>query len=150
MNFNDTEITNKDEIDTPAELQGLTDVPLFGRVEIGRFEVGQPSSNINFMANYERNKWSVMLRGVRYGEIEAIRSDPNEDQVYSNVFTTDLEFAYSISDNVRFALGGNNIFDVYPDKTFQGNSFNGIFQYSGFSPSGFEGRYIYSRITVNM
>jgi iron complex outermembrane receptor protein len=150
MNFNDTEITNKDEIDTPAELQGLTDVPLFGRVEIGRFEVGQPSSNINFMANYERNKWSVMLRGVRYGEIEAIRSDPNEDQVYGNVFTTDLEFAYSISDNVRFALGGNNIFDVYPDKTFQGNSFNGIFQYSGFSPSGFEGRYIYSRITVNM
>jgi iron complex outermembrane receptor protein len=150
MNFNDTEITNKDEIDTPAELQGLTDVPLFGRVEIGRFEVGQPSSNINFMANYERNKWSVMLRGVRYGEIEAIRSDPNEDQVYGNVFTTDLEFAYSVSDNVRFALGGNNIFDVYPDKTFQGNSFNGIFQYSGFSPSGFEGRYIYSRITVNM
>ncbi|MDZ7755533.1 TonB-dependent receptor [Rhodohalobacter sp.] len=149
MNFNETEITNKDEIDTPSELQGLTDVPLFGRVEIGRFEVGQPSSNINFMANYEREKWSVMLRGVRYGEIEAVRSDPNDDQVYGNIFTTDLEFTYSISDDVRLALGGNNIFDVYPDKTFQGNSFNGIFQYSGFSPSGFEGRYLYSRITMN-
>jgi len=150
MNFNETEITNKDEIDTPDELEGLTDVPLFGRVEIGRFEVGQPNSNINFMANYERDKWSVMLRGVRYGEIEVLRVNPDSDQVYGNIFTTDLEFNYNISENVRFALGGNNIFDVYPDKTFQGDSFNGIFQYSGLSPSGFEGRYLYSRIRVSI
>lgn len=149
MNFNETEITNKDEIDTPEELQGLTTVPLFGRVEIGRFEVGQPNSNINFMTNYSRDRWSVMMRAVRYGEIEVIRNDPGDDQVYGNVLFTDLEFTYNIGDQMRLSLGGNNIFDVYPDKTFQGNSFNGIFQYSGFSPSGFEGRYLYSRVTLN-
>lgn len=149
MNFNETEITNKDEIDTPQELQGLTTVPLFGRVEVGRFEVGQPNSNINFMTNYSRDSWSVMLRAVRYGEIEVIRSSPDEDQVYGNVLFTDLEFTYNFSDNVNLSLGGNNIFDIYPDKTFQGNSFNGIFQYSGFSPSGFEGRYLYSKVSVN-
>jgi iron complex outermembrane recepter protein len=150
VNYNETEITNKDEIDTPQQLVGLTDTPLFGRVEIGRFEVGQPKSNINFMANYSTDRWSAMLRTVRYGEITVRRNNPDEDQVYGNVFFTDLEFTYNISDQVRFSLGGNNIFDVYPDKTFQGNSFNGIFQYSGFSPSGFEGRYLYSRVTVNI
>lgn len=150
VNFNETEITNKDEIDTPQQLIGLTDTPLFGRVEIGRFEVGQPKSNINFMANYNRSNWDVMLRLVRYGEIEVRRSNPDDDQVYGNVLFTDLEFSYNFSNNVRLSVGGNNIFDVYPDKTFQGNTFNGIFQYSGFSPSGFEGRYVYSRVTVNI
>jgi len=150
MNFNETEITNKDEIQTPAVLEGLTNTPLFGRVEIGRFEVGQPSSNINFMANYSTNNWDFMLRAVRYGEIEVLRGNPDEDQVYGNVLLTDFEFSYNVSNQLRFSLGGNNIFDVYPDKTFQGNSFNGIFQYSGFSPSGFEGRYLYTRVTINI
>lgn len=149
-NFTDTEITNKDEIETPENLQDLTDTPLFGRVEIGRYEVGQPESNINVMANYTTGPLGIMVRGVRYGEFTSLDSgNPDEDQTYGAVFTTDLELNYNISDNVRFALGGNNIFDVYPDKTFQANSFNGIFQYSGFSPSGFEGRYLYSRISLN-
>jgi iron complex outermembrane recepter protein len=150
MNFNQTEITNQDEIQTPAVLEGLTDTPLFGRVEIGRFEVGQPSSNINFMANYARDSWDVMLRVIRFGEIEALRANEADDQVYSALISTDLEFSYNFSENVRFSLGGNNIFDVYPDKNFQSASFNGILQYSGFSPSGFEGRYLYTRLTVNI
>ncbi|WP_340106039.1 TonB-dependent receptor [Rhodohalobacter sp. 8-1] len=150
-NFNETEITNKNEIDTPENLQDLTDTPLFGRVEIGRYEVGQPKSNINVMANYNTGPFGIMLRGVRYGEFTSIDSSgPDEDQTYGSVFTTDLELNYNISDGVRLALGGNNIFDVYPDKTFQTNSFNGIFQYSSFSPSGFEGRYLYTRVSINI
>lgn len=149
FNYNETEITNQDEINTPPELEGLTDTPLFGRVEIGRFEVGQPTSNLNLMANLTSGPWDVMVRGVRYGEIEDIRSNPDDDQVYGSLFSTDLELGYNFSEGVRFTFGGNNIFDQYPDKTFQGNSFNGIFQYSGFSPSGFGGRYIYSRLTLD-
>jgi len=149
FNYNETEITNKDEIQTPENLEDLTDTPLFDRVEIGRFEVGQPSSNLNLMANYTTGPWGLMLRGVRYGEIEVRRSDPEEDQVYDALFTTDIELGYNFSENVRITAGANNLFDQYPDKTFQGNSFNGIFQYSGFSPSGFGGRYLYSRITLN-
>lgn len=149
FNYNETEITNKDEIQTPANLDGLTDTPLFGRVEIGRFEVGQPKTNLNMMANYTTGPWGLMVRGVRYGEIEVRRSNPDQDQVYSSLFSTDIDLSYSFSDNVRATFGGNNVFDQYPDKTFQGNSFNGIFQYSGFSPSGFSGRYLYSKVTLN-
>ena len=148
-NFNETEITNKDEIQTPENLQGLTDVPLFGRVEIGRFEVGQPKSNINLMASYNKGPWNFMLRGVRYGEIEVISANPDDDQVFGNVFITDLEAGFAFAENVRLSVGANNLFDTYPEKTYQGNSFNGIFPYSGFSPSGYEGRYLYSRVTLN-
>jgi len=150
-NFNETEITNEDEIDTPENLQQLTDTPLFGRNEIGRYEVGQPKSNVNVMANYTKGPIGIMLRGVRFGEFTSIDSgSPDEDQTYGAVFTTDLELNYSFNDKVRLALGGNNIFDVYPDKTFQTNSFNGIFQYSSLSPSGFEGRYLYTRVSINI
>jgi len=149
FNYNETEITNPEEIETPANLEGLTDTPLFGRVEIGRFEVGQPSTNLNVMANYTTGPFGVMVRGVRYGEIEVRRANPDNDQVYGSLLSTDVELNYSFSENVRFTLGGNNVFDQYPDKTFQGDSFNGIFQYSGFSPSGFGGRYLYSRVTLN-
>ncbi|MCH8487615.1 MAG: TonB-dependent receptor [Candidatus Cyclonatronum sp.] len=149
MNFNETEITNKDEIETPAELIGLTNTPLFGRVEIGRFEVGQPKSSINATVNYSKGPFDAMVRVVRYGETEVIRASEADDQVYGNVFFTDLELNYRIGNNLRFSVGGNNIFDVYPDKTFQANSNFGIFQYSGFSPSGFEGRYVYSKISLN-
>ena len=48
------------------------------------------------------------------------------------------------------ALGANNVFDVYPDKTIKRNSFNGIFQHSGYSPFGFNGRYIYTRLDMTL
>lgn len=149
MNFNETEITNKDEIQTPAVLEGLTTTPLFGRVEIGRFEVGQPKTTINASVNYSKGPFDAMLRVVRFGETEVIRVNEDDDQVYGNVFFTDLELNYRIGSNLRFTVGGNNIFDVYPDKTFQANSNFGIFQYSSFSPSGFDGRFVYSKISLN-
>ena len=150
LNFNKTKITNKDEIQTPEVLQGLTETPLFGRVAIGRFEVGQPSSNINFTTNYSGNRWSSLFRIIRYGEIEALRRNENDDQIYGAMITADFEISYNFRPNVVFSFGGNNIFDSYPDKTFQSESNNGIFQYSSFSPSGFEGRYLYTRFTVRI
>jgi iron complex outermembrane recepter protein len=150
MNFNQTEITNKDDIQTPAALLGLTETPLFGRVEVGRFEVGQPRSTINFMTTYTTNKWNILARITQYGEIEALRRNEDNDQVFGAKILTDLEVSYNISDNVILAIGGNNIFDIYPDKTFQSESNNGIFQYYSFSPSGFDGRFLYSRIRLNI
>ncbi len=150
MNFNQTEITNTDEIQTPSVLREFTETPLFGRVEVGRFEVGQPRSTINFMAAYTLNSWNVLTRITQFGEIEALRRNEDNDQVFGAKILTDFEISYNISDHVTLAFGGNNIFDIYPDKTFQSESNNGIFQYYSFSPSGFDGRFLYSRIRVNI
>ena len=150
INFNQTEITNKDKIQTPAALLGLTETPLFGRVEVGRYEVGQPRSTVNLLANYSMSNWSFLIRSVRFGEIEALRRNEDDDQVFSAKLITDLEISYRISSHVNLALGSNNIFDIYPDKTYQNESNNGIFQYYSFSPTGFDGRFIYSRIRFSM
>ncbi len=152
INFTKTEITNKDAILTPAALQSVTSIPLFGRVEQARFEVGQPRSTYNFIANYDYNDLGVLLRTVRYGEITNVQSitDLTLDQTFSAKWITDAEVSYRLFKDHVVAVGVNNIFDVYPDKVWKINSNNGIQQYSGQSPSGFNGRFVYARASVKI
>ena len=48
------------------------------------------------------------------------------------------------------SFGANNLFDEYPDATSLNpnlaGTFSDIFPFSGFSPFGFSGRYVYGRI----
>lgn len=151
MNFNETEVTNEDEIQTPPELAEVTTIPLQARNTIGRLTVGNPKSSWNFMANYNWNNFGVMLRVLRYGETTSLNTtDPTRDQTYDPLLVTDIELSYDVSKQISFAFGSNNLLDVYPDKTVKRNAFNGIFQYSGFSPSGYNGRYVYTRLNVSL
>lgn len=150
-NFTQTEITNKDEISTPAVLKQYTSVPLFGRVEQGRYEDGQPNSSIQTSFSVERGNWDMVVRVNRFGEFKTYNpTNEKFDQLYSAKFITDLEFSHKLSTNATFAFGANNLLDVYPDRTLQRNSNNGIFQFSGQSPFGFDGRYLYSRLSVRI
>ena len=57
---------------------------------------------------------------------------------------------------LQFAIGSNNVFDVYPDRSPIGNRPTGVggqypinqyyLPYTGFSPFGFNGRFIYGRV----
>ncbi|MFN3596466.1 MAG: TonB-dependent receptor [Rubricoccaceae bacterium] len=156
-NLNETVITNKDEIQTPEVLRGVTTVPLFGPVEQGRFERAQPRSTLNLMANYGLGAYQVMLRGIRYGETQTVAAvptsiDPSGFVTYatSAAFITDLELGGQLGRGVRVALGANNVFDVYPDRAPKRFAFNGINAYSGNTPFGFGGRYLYTRLSYGL
>lgn len=167
INFNDTEITNAindpnnafvRNIPAPTELQNLGITSLVGRDRLNDFENAQPADKMNFMVSYDLRKLSLLVRINRYGEYTEVNSDApdsvtgiNErDQTFGAEVLTDMEVAYELTRGIRWALGANNLFDVYPDKRLKANSFNGIFPYSGFSPFGFFGRYVYTRVAVNL
>ncbi|MCF8239840.1 MAG: TonB-dependent receptor [Melioribacteraceae bacterium] len=151
MNFNETEVTNEDEIQTPAELTAVTDIPLQSRATLGRLTVGYPKSSWNFMTNYNWNNFGFMLRILRYGEFTSLHTtDPTRDQTRKPVWITDIELSYDITEGIELAVGSNNLLDVYPEKNLKVSAFNGIFQYSGFSPSGYNGRYVYTRLNVSL
>ncbi len=150
MNFNKTKITNKDEINTPAQLKAVTNIPLLGRVGQGRIESGQPTSSWNFMGNYSYGNFGVVVRALRFGKVTLFSSDPIRDQTFSPVWTTDLEISYQIMKRLNLSLGSNNLFDTYPDKNLKRNSYYDILQYSNFSPSEFNRRYIYTRLNFSM
>ena len=76
---------------------------------------------------------------------------------------TDLEFRFKpMGDRLTLALGGNNIFDVYPTNTPRGQAVDPdsgltvnlpstryVTPFSNFSPFGFNGRFLYGRVSVN-
>jgi len=150
MNFNDTEVTNKDDLVTPDELAAYTTSQLLGRQNTVRYESSSPKENFQFSAMLQKPTSTLMAKLNRWGEVTIPASSVEREQVLSSKWTVDMEYSFQLNSQVRMALGVNNLLDEYPDKTVKRNSFNGIFQHSGYSPFGFSGRYIYTRLDMNL
>jgi iron complex outermembrane receptor protein len=150
MNFNDTEVTNKDDLVTPTELAAYTTSQLLGRQNTVRYESSSPKENFQFSAMLQKPTSTLMAKLNRWGEVTIPASSVEREQVLSPKWTVDMEYSFQLNSQVRMALGVNNLLDEYPDKTVKRNSFNGIFQHSGYSPFGFSGRYIYTRLDMSL
>ena len=164
---------NKTKID--RRLQPLsTPIPglvLLGRVEGLRFTDGQPQSKVVLSADGEIGNFGLTARTTRYGKVLALEGTapfaPNQadltalgpdDQKLSAKWITDLELRYRPVQMFELALGANNLFDVYPDvrpfgpRPTTGN-YPQNFQYIPYaasaSPFGFNGRFLYGRVSVD-
>ena len=150
LNFNDTEVTNKGELETPSELAAYTSSQLLGRANTVRYESSSPKENFQFSATLQKPTSTFMAKLNRWGEVTIPQSTVEREQVLGAKWTMDMEYSFQANSQARLSFGVNNLFDVYPDKTIKRNSFNGIFQHSGYSPFGFFGRYIYTRLDVTL
>lgn len=153
FNYNDIEVT---ALDVPLAINIDAD-GIFSQREARRFEEGSPETKLNLGATWLYESLRVTLRTNRYGETIDPQGNIAEDEVIGAEWITDLEVQYDFTENFYAAVGANNIFDVYPETTASFNERNGIntstfdriFPYSGFSPYGFSGRFLYARIGVN-
>ncbi|MGB0835593.1 MAG: TonB-dependent receptor domain-containing protein [Psychrobium sp.] len=155
-NFTDTEVA---KVFAPAN-SALGDVDpsdIFSEQDISIIEEWQPKDRISVTGLYTIEDWSINLAFNRYGEYTV--TDGGR-QTYGAEILTDLRVKYQINDNMSVNIGGNNIFDVYPDKNTIGNSRTGtvvdasgnqiisspgVFTYSRRSaPFGFNGAYYYA------
>ncbi len=150
-NGNTTKVTRISQ--TPPALAAFQST-LFDRSEQARIEVGQPKNNLNLMGVLSMNRATATLRTHRYGEVTTFATTAALDQTFAAKWITDVSVAYRVLDQLTLSVGADNIGDVYPDlnslgsATTGGNSFFGILAYSGQSPFGFNGRYIYGRASV--
>ena len=80
------------------------------------------------------------------------------DQTYSAKAITDLNASYTLR-RYTLTVGADNVFDVYPDRNLNpgdpatgngGISNFGIFPYNGISPFGFNGRFVYTKLSVGL
>ena len=60
----------------------------------------------------------------------------------------DLEARYAFSDQLKFAVGADNVFDVYPDPLPPGLNTTGATSFSNLAPFGRSGRFVYGRLTL--
>lgn len=161
LNLNKTKVTRQAAV--PGALAAIPDLVLFGRRESLRMTDGQPRNKLTFSADVERAWVGGTLRLTRYGKVLAADNDPFFDVPMSAKTITDLELRFSpFGERATLALGGNNIFDVYPDNLPRGRMIdpatglprnqgvtNYVTPFSAFSPFGFNGRYLYGRLSVN-
>jgi iron complex outermembrane recepter protein len=170
-NYNKTKIDKRlNALGPLAQIPGLV---LFARIEGLRFTEGQPRDKIVLSADGEISQFGITARTTRYGKVvspgAAAPLAPNQtsltafgpDDIFlGRKWITDLELRWKPGGGTEFALGSNNLFDVYPDRSpfgvrpaeLGGGQFpaNQIYiPYSIFSPFGFNGRFLYARAALS-
>lgn len=169
-NYNDQKILKyKNELGSLAAIPNLI---LFGRVESIRFTEGQPRDKVVLSLDGDLGKFGITARTTRYGKVVSpgsaapLGADATSltaygpDDIFLNAkWISDLELRYKPTDAISIAVGADNLFDVYPDRSpwglrpaSVGGSYPANQQYipfSIFSPFGFNGRYLYARVGVD-
>ncbi|MEP6919420.1 MAG: TonB-dependent receptor, partial [Acidobacteriota bacterium] len=136
-------------VSTPPELAGLDQV-LFDRVERRRIACGQPRDSARTGADWRRNRVGANVNFARYGDYCSFTANPADDQTYGAKWLSDAEVSFRIAPALTLAAGGQNLFNVFPDRNTTVNSFNGIQTFPSQSPFGMNGRSIYGRVTWKM
>jgi iron complex outermembrane receptor protein len=168
-NYNRTRIVRR--LNNLGPLATIPGIVLFGRVEGIRFTDGQPRDKIVLSADGELGDFGLTARTTRFGSVISPGAtnpiaDPTslvllgpDDIMLGAKWITDLELRYRAFNRLELAIGADNVFDVYPDRSPFGvrpaSVGGGVYPinqyylpYSGFSPFGFNGRFLYARASV--
>jgi iron complex outermembrane receptor protein len=140
----------------------------FTRQDQARIEVESPQQKDIFTTQYKYGKFGVLVRLSYFGKVSFLADSTNKgnfspnafangalqtiDQTFGGKTITDLSFSYSLNKTITLNIGANNLFDVYPDKqTHYSNTASGRFVYSrAVSQFGFNGRYLFGRVTLDL
>ncbi|UII22863.1 TonB-dependent receptor [Fulvivirga ligni] len=125
------------------------------RESVGQFETGTPSTNLVGSATYGIGKFSFLIRGHYFGEVITrdgqMRTLLNgetgyADQTFSPETTVDFGATYQILPQLSLTVGGNNIFNSYPDiLRYEKRTF---YIYSNYQ-QGSAGAYYFGRLSFN-
>jgi iron complex outermembrane recepter protein len=146
--YNRTENEIGDTVATPPPLAGLENV-LFDRVETMRLVCGQPGSSLRLGADWNARPLGAVLRASRYGEYCFASGSAASDQTFGAKWLVDVELSYRRG-RLGYALGAQNAFDVMPDRLSPANSSFQVQTFPNTSPFGFNGRFLYVKVTLRL
>jgi len=145
LHWNKTEVTAR-----RSQSPILSPTQLFDDSQVTLIEEGQPGEHHVFQAVWSRNAIDLTLRANYYGEVAGEGFTPGFKQTWDGATLFDAAFGWNITDKLRVTVGGNNIFDTYPDKWDPTNAFP--FPQLGFTygwetlPFGINGAYYYGKV----
>ncbi len=114
-----------------------------------------PENRSNLTLNYDTGGlFAGHVRANHYGSWESTGGlfspgDASDASSYGSEILIDLEARFRFADRYEFAIGGENVFDTFPD-----DELDGVLQFLGVtssltSPFGFNGGHWYARIAVD-
>ena len=122
---------------------------LFDRINVLAFEEGTPKDKFGVSVNWNLERWGATLRATRYGEVLAPDPNPALDFTISATTLIDVEARFDVTDNIKLAVGADNLTDEYPDELPPANNITGTQSFSNYSPFGRSGRYVYGRMSYS-
>ncbi len=147
-NYNETEVTR---LPTTNTLSSLPVPPtLFGRVNVLTFERGTPRTKFVASGDWSNGPWGATLKLTGYGTVLQPNATASLDYWTGRKAVIDLEARRAFGENLTWAVGANNLFDEYPNRTPAAvNSTSGVVGFPNYSPFGFNGRFLYTRVSYN-
>ena len=153
-NYNKVEVTRINQAPTQLQPQTLLDA-----TAISDIETASPKVRVNLGALWKAGNWTVNLREAYYGKSSEMNSSDGSkyyETAIKGAFVTDLELSYRIGNAWTVSVGGNNLFNKYPDMVNaallaeqRANLDNtAVNIYPAFSPFGINGAYYYARASV--
>ncbi|TSE05326.1 MULTISPECIES: TonB-dependent receptor [Aquimarina] len=124
----------------------LDEGTFFGEREKAFLLASAPESKFSLNTSYTKNKFNAGIGLTHFSEITLIDFTDAED-VYGAKITADLNLGYKVTDKLKFTIGGNNIFNEYPDQQDDGETEAG--GYWDAVQMGFGGAYYYARLDFN-
>jgi iron complex outermembrane receptor protein len=146
-NFQNTDVTR---VPATPQLSALNPPPvLFSRINVLTFEQGSPDSKINLSVDWRLGVFGATVRATRYGEVLVPGSTAAQDATLSEKTLLDLEARWYIGDHATLSLGADNVFDEYPDALPPGLNTTNNTPFSNYSPFGYQGRFLYTKLAFN-
>ena len=145
-NFNDTKVV---AVPTSGTLPST--VALFGRNRILTLEEGSPSEKVVGSADWSLGRWGATFRATYYGDVNqpGTAITGAGDLHTGDKTVIDLEGRVKLTSYANLSIGADNLFDEYPEYVPDTLNSNGLIGFPFYSPFGFNGRYLYARVSLN-
>jgi iron complex outermembrane receptor protein len=159
--------TNVDDVKVPDSVQDIFDESGDGSgpARVRQIFLGRDGRN-RLQDQLPRRKgtlglgtrWLDLTAGVRanyFGPTRYGSTDPALDENYGSEVTFDVDLGYRIGD-LRFGIGGNNVFDNFPDENkHEDNRYFNTFLYGSpagglVTPFGIEGAFYYVKVDYTL
>jgi iron complex outermembrane receptor protein len=130
----------------PAQLETF----FFGRLAKNRLEDSVPHQKATAAVRYAIKGVTMLARANYYGRVLFKPDNPANDEEFGAKVLFDVDIGYQINKNVFFAIGGDNVFNTFPDQqTKAANISEGRFRYSrNVSQFGQNGGFYYAKLQL--
>ncbi len=144
-NFNEIDV-----LSVPTTTATLNPAPtLFARTRILTLEQGTPDTKLIGSLDWSLGRAGATVRATHYASALQPGATAAADLQTGARTLVDLEVRYELLDGVRLALGADNVFDVYPEQVPAALNASGVTAFPFYSPFGFNGRYLYARLSLD-
>ncbi|OGN45106.1 MAG: TonB-dependent receptor [Caulobacterales bacterium GWE1_67_11] len=147
-NYNETTVDKTPE--TPSIGIPTSDFFLFDRSNILAFEKGTPKTKVVGGIDWSLGGFGVSAKATYYASVLVANNAASLDYETGDKTLIDLEGRYQFPYGVGLAVGVNNLFDEYPEYTPAAlNGATGSVGFPSYSPFGFNGRFLYARLSYS-